>query len=66
MSGLITMRWIVDGEEIVVETVPHEYGAIEKLERSVEVTSYGKHSLKVEIEFDPPVICPSSVENVDA
>jgi len=66
MSGLITMRWIVDGEEIHSETVPHDHGTIEKLERSVEITSYGRHSLKIEVEFDPPVRCPSSMETVDA
>ena len=60
------MRWIVDGEEVHAETVPHEYDSIEKLQRNVEITSYGQHTLTVEIEFDPPVQCPSSREAVDA
>jgi hypothetical protein len=66
MSGLVTMRWIVDGDEVHSETVPHDQATIEKLQRSVEITSYGTHTLQIEIEFDPPVYCPPSKETVDA
>lgn len=60
------MRWIVDGEEIHAETVPHEHSSIEMLVRSMAITSYGQHQLTIEIEFDPPVRCPPSTEVVDA
>ena len=66
MSGLVTMRWEVDGKIVHSETVPHDQASIEKIERSVEIESYGKHTLRIEIEFDPPVRCPSSMETVDA
>lgn len=66
MSGLVTMRWFVDGEEVQSETVPHHYESIQKLQRSVEVESYGRHTLEIEIEFDPPVQCPPHMETVDA
>ena len=66
MSGLVTMRWTVDGVVVHDETVAHDQASIEKIERTVEITSYGVHSLKLEIEFDPPVRCPTSMETVDA
>lgn len=66
MSGLVTMRWTVDGEVVHNETVAHDQASIEKIERSVEIESYGKHTLLLEIEFDPPVRCPTAMETVDA
>ena len=60
MSGLITLRWIADGEEIRSETVPHGFQTIELLEREIEVTAHGRHRLKVRIEFDLPVVCPAA------
>jgi hypothetical protein len=66
MSGLITMRFFIDDVEAHSETVPHDRATIESLERSVAIEGYGTHELKVRIEFDPPVECPSPRESVDA
>jgi hypothetical protein len=60
------MRFYVGGVEAYSETVPHDRATIESLERSVSIESYGTHELKIQIEFDPPVECPSSRESVDA
>lgn len=62
MSGIITVRWIANGEVVKDQTIPHALRAIDKIADQVEITSPLGDTIRLDVEFafDPPVECPAA------
>jgi hypothetical protein len=61
VSGLVTVTWLQDGEQVHSETVPHAHSRLHLIEKSVALSGGPDETeLTVRVEFDPPVVCPEA------